>query len=90
MDTNHTVIKQLSLNIINSDKLHGSIYKMNFDFKGMYRSRSFLFPKLTRKLYFNFYTFFFDEIIKNTGIFKILKMFEIKFYNFKNLSSTKL
>lgn len=36
MDTNHTVCKQLSLNIINSDKLHGSIYKMNFDFKGMY------------------------------------------------------
>lgn len=36
MDTNHTVIKQLSLNIINSDKLHGSIYKTNFDFKGMY------------------------------------------------------
>lgn len=56
----------------------------------MYRSRSFLFPKLTRKLYFNFYTFFFDEIIKNTGIFKILKMFEIQFHNFKNLSSTKL
>lgn len=36
MDTNHTVCKQLSLNIINSDKLHGSIYKTNFDFKGMY------------------------------------------------------
>lgn len=78
------------LNIINSDKLYGFIYKMNFDFKGMYRFRFFLFLKLICKLYFNFYIFFFDEIIKNIGIFKILKIFEIKFYNFKNFFSIKL
>lgn len=56
----------------------------------MYRFRFFLFLKLICKLYFNFYIFFFDEIIENIGIFKILKMFEIKFYNFKNFFSIKL